>query len=548
MVESSNYSNATLTLISDNSETKNKYNLSTQSVNILGRAPDCQIVLDTNKYVTVSRFHAQIELNEDENQGDLVWLISNKSTTNGTLVNGNKITDSVSLKSGDRIILGLKGPEFLFECQMLNPTVLISLPEDEGEKLEEKETEISAESDIKVKQNIEVITKKDENQEEISETLEEKEKAPKSDIQEEENEDIKVKEDINKDEKKKTIRETKVREKRTSFRRNKVDKEKTSSEEIKEEKIVTSDDNSQGQKEDISEEIKEEKVIEKITQKTTSLPIKNLTKTAKSEIIFDSKKSIWNLINIQEIAELGKHSGEIKGLSFSNDGKNLASVSIDKTIKIWNVETQEEITTLKGHKSAINAVSFSNDGKMIATGGSDKTIKIWNVETQEEITTLKGHKLAINAVSFSNDDKIIASGGSDKTIKIWNVETQEEITTLKGHKLAINALSFSKDGETLISGGGDKMIKLWDVKKQEEKASFITNLKVAIDNLIFSPDEQTIMYINADKSIRLLSIINGEELFSFYVPTWCSKTITITKDGQTFTSSNEENVIKIWRI
>ena len=37
------------------------------------------------------------------------------------------------------------------------------------------------------------------------------------------------------------------------------------------------------------------------------------------------------------------------------------------------------LRTLTGHQSPVNSVSFSPDGKTIASGSYDKSIKLWNV-------------------------------------------------------------------------------------------------------------------------------------------------------------------------
>ncbi|HBR75841.1 MAG TPA: hypothetical protein DEA78_19580, partial [Cyanobacteria bacterium UBA11159] len=73
------------------------------------------------------------------------------------------------------------------------------------------------------------------------------------------------------------------------------------------------------------------------------------------------------------------------------------------TVKLWNLEGKE-LLTLTGHKSSVSIVSFSPDGKTIASGSSDGTVKLWNLEGKE-LLTLTGHKSYVTNVSFSPDGK-----------------------------------------------------------------------------------------------------------------------------------------------
>ena len=50
-----------------------------------------------------------------------------------------------------------------------------------------------------------------------------------------------------------------------------------------------------------------------------------------------------------------------------------------------------ELLTLKGHAGLVNSVSWSPDGKRLATGSSDGTAKVWDAAGGRELLTLKGH-------------------------------------------------------------------------------------------------------------------------------------------------------------
>lgn len=64
---------------------------------IVGRQSDCQILIDDNN---VSRIHAEIRRTKDG------WVVSDRGSTNGSMVNGQKITEGRLLVSGDMVAFG----------------------------------------------------------------------------------------------------------------------------------------------------------------------------------------------------------------------------------------------------------------------------------------------------------------------------------------------------------------------------------------------------------------------------------------------------------
>ncbi len=68
----------------------------------------------------------------------------------------------------------------------------------------------------------------------------------------------------------------------------------------------------------------------------------------------------------------------VMSLSFSPDGRRLASAGFGAKIKIWDTESGLELLTLSGHTSWIWKVHFSSDGRRILSCSRDRTIRIWD--------------------------------------------------------------------------------------------------------------------------------------------------------------------------
>ena len=79
-------------------------------------------------------------------------------------------------------------------------------------------------------------------------------------------------------------------------------------------------------------------------------------------------------------ARLGK--GWLYDIAYSRDGKRLAVTS---SIGIWiyDARTGEELDLLTGHISNVSSVSFSPDGKTLASGSSDGTVLLWELDSPD---------------------------------------------------------------------------------------------------------------------------------------------------------------------
>jgi WD40 repeat protein len=68
----------------------------------------------------------------------------------------------------------------------------------------------------------------------------------------------------------------------------------------------------------------------------------------------------------------------------------------------------------------VNSVSFSPNGRRIATGSNDGTVKLWDTASGAEVFTLRGHTSGVLCVAFSPNGDQLVSGSIDFTVRVWD--------------------------------------------------------------------------------------------------------------------------------
>ena len=269
----------------------------------------------------------------------------------------------------------------------------------------------------------------------------------------------------------------------------------------------------------------------------------------------DHTLRLWDASTRKLIRTLTGHTESVKSVSFSPDGKTIASGSADHTLRLWDASTGKLIRTIKGHTDWVYSVSFSPDGKTIASGSRDDTIRLWEVSTGKLIRTIKGHtntfhivsSSTVNSVSFSPDGKTIASGSRDDMIRLWEVSTGKLIRTIKGHRDQVYSVSFSPDGKTIASGSQDDTIRLWDASTGKLIRT-LTGHTESVNSVSFSPDGKTIASGSWDDMIRLWEVSTGKLIHTLTEHTNVVDSVSFSPDGRRIASGSWDDTVRLWQL
>eukprot|EP01126_Amoeba_proteus_P052576 TRINITY_DN6361_c0_g1_i1.p1 TRINITY_DN6361_c0_g1~~TRINITY_DN6361_c0_g1_i1.p1 ORF type:complete len:414 (-),score=57.57 TRINITY_DN6361_c0_g1_i1:286-1527(-) len=189
---------------------------------------------------------------------------------------------------------------------------------------------------------------------------------------------------------------------------------------------------------------------------------------------YDSTIINWDVRSRNpRISTFSHHQGEVCGLKWSLDGRQLASGGNDNILNVWKMEQETPQFTLSEHQAAVKALAWCPwQSSLLASGGgtADRTIKFWNTQTGTLMNSVDTEsQVCALQWSLHRRELVSSHGFSKNQLCVWKYPTMTKLAELTGHSARVLHLAQSPDGTTFLSAGADETLKFWSLFDPSEQ-------------------------------------------------------------------------------
>jgi len=197
------------------------------------------------------------------------------------------------------------------------------------------------------------------------------------------------------------------------------------------------------------------------------------------------------------------HSGEVTNLSWSPDGSQLASASLDHSVRLWSLASQQNTTTYTGHTQEVLTVAWNHNNNLLASGGEDNRVLVWDTTGNIKHSFSKQKGAVSKAIWTINDERLIISirGHGLRTIAL-----NSNTVTPPGRLLGNYSLALSPNGRYLATGAENGYIVVLDMTSPSTPLIEKPIHSGPVRSLAWSPDNMLLASGGIDKMVRIMDI------------------------------------------
>jgi WD40 repeat protein len=152
-------------------------------------------------------------------------------------------------------------------------------------------------------------------------------------------------------------------------------------------------------------------------------------------------------------------SDYVTAIAWSPNGSNLAVCSACGEVVLYDLVQEETIPLQTETGQSLDTLSFSADGRFLATAGQSGTVTIWPLASAADPIEIAHERAWIDCLQWNPrfPDLAFSTG---RNAQIWDASTGEITATLNFETSSVLDLAWHPEG-TFLALGGNQRVKTW---------------------------------------------------------------------------------------
>jgi WD40 repeat protein len=300
---------------------------------------------------------------------------------------------------------------------------------------------------------------------------------------------------------------------------------------------------------------------------------------------------LWKQTRSDELASLPESRYEIQCLTFSPDGKYLATAEARGRISIWDLATTQRVAECQS-PSIPALLKFSSDARHLVSANFKNGLWVWDwnppqlsihgpplmakgivngIDLREGIVTavdqdqkllrrwelLTGRELPGFPIvsemdihnqlpwsAFSPDGRLIATT-SNNIVMLWNRQTGVKLTELSGSDSMVVPLAFSPDSHLIVAISTHGICDIWETETFRKVASFSAD-PTNVDKGKFSPDGKQFVTASYDHTLKVWDTSDWRNPVTLRGHLGEVYDAAFSPDGKFIASASADGTVRFW--